>query len=64
MTAARFSISCYLGVKMCEILFNPITGLFGCLAGLEAVAEAPLFLLIRIISVLVMLYLSSCWIIQ
>jgi len=45
-------------VKLREIRLNTGTGVFGCLAGLEAVAEAPLFLLIWIMSVLVMLYLS------
>src|SRR5438093_1112560 len=58
MTAARFSISCCLGVKLCEVRCNPITGVFGCLTGGAAVAEAPLFLLIRIMSVLVLLDLS------
>jgi hypothetical protein len=45
-------------MKLREIRLNTITGVFGCLTGLEAVAEAPLFLLIRIIRVLVLLYLS------
>ena len=45
-------------MKLREIRLHTLTGLFGCVAGWEAVAEAPLFLFIRFISVLVLLDLS------